>query len=182
MTTLPPSLAPSRGWLIFGGIFSLIVGVLAIAAPTIFSYVLTQLIGAFLLVSGIVGLFLAIFGSHRHHRFLSGLSGVVRIAAGAALFIFTVSGMAALTIIVAAVFLSEGVVCIITSLRMRANPAWIWILLNGLVALILGGMIYSRWPADSEWIIGLLYGIQSIFGGATLLMVGISGSKPSASS
>jgi len=178
MNASPQSFAPSRGWLIFGGIVSIIVGLLALATPTIFSYILTQLIGAFLLVSGVIGFFLAIFGSHQHHRFLSGLSGLVRIAAGASLFLFTLSGMAALTIILAAVFLSEGVVCIVTSIRMRPNPAWIWLFLNGIVALILGGMIYARWPADALWIVGVLYGIQSIFGGATLLMLGISGSKP----
>lgn len=172
--------APARGWLIFGGVLSLIVGILAIGTPFVFSYLITQLIGAFLLVGGVIGLFLAIFGKHRHHRFLSALSGIVRIAAGASLFFFTVPGIAALTIILAAVFLSEGVVCIITSLRMRANPAWMWILLNGIVAFILGIMIFNRWPADSAWIVGLLFGIQSIFGGASLLTMGFFGSKETA--
>lgn len=78
--------APARGWLIFGGVLSLIVGILAIGTPFVFSYLITQLIGAFLLVGGVIGLFLAIFGKHRHHRFLSALSGIVRIAAGASLF------------------------------------------------------------------------------------------------
>jgi len=62
------------------------------------------------------------------------------------LFFYTVAGMAALTLILAAVFLTEGIVCIFTSFRMRDNPAWIWLLLNGIVALILGGMIFARWP------------------------------------
>lgn len=63
---------------------------------------------------------------------------------------------------------------------MRANPAWMWILLNGIVAFILGIMIFNRWPADSAWIVGLLFGIQSIFGGASLLTMGFFGSKETA--
>ncbi|TSA37842.1 MAG: HdeD family acid-resistance protein [Verrucomicrobiaceae bacterium] len=169
--------SPGRGWFIFGGALSILVGMFAIAAPQIFSFILTQLIGAFCLVSGLISLFQAIFGKHRSHRFLSSLSAVIRIAAGSMLFFYTVAGMAALTLILAAVFLTEGIVCIFTSFRMRDNPAWIWLLLNGVVALILGGMIYSRWPVDAAWLVGLLYGIQSIFSGSAMLMVGLKTPK-----
>jgi uncharacterized membrane protein HdeD (DUF308 family) len=55
---------------------------------------------------------------------------------------------------------------------MKSNPAWIWLFLNGVVALILGGMIFAKWPSDAAWMIGLLYGIQSIFTGFALMMVG----------
>jgi len=173
MSSSSQPVLPSRNWLIFGGVLSVIIGFFAMGAPVVFTYVLTQLLGALLLVSGVVGVFMAIFGHQRPHRVLSGLSGLIRLAAGASLFFFTISGMAALTIILAVVFVIEGLVCIATSLAMRANPAWIWILLNGVVALVLGGMIYAQWPVDAEWIIGLLYGIQSIFGGASLIVLGL---------
>lgn len=168
----------SKGWFIFGGVLSVLVGFFAIAVPVLFSFILVQLLGALCLVTGLIALFQGIFGKNSHHRLLSSLSAVIRIAAGSALFFFTSSGVAALTLILAALFLSEGVVCIVTSFRMRVNPAWIWLLLNGIVALILGGMIYAHWPMDSEWIIGLLYGIQSIFSGSAMLMMGLSGHLP----
>jgi len=167
------SRAPGRGWLIFGGILSILVGFFAIAAPGLFGYILTQLIGAFCLVSGFLALFQAVFGKQRPHRFLSALSAIIRIAAGSALFFYTVAGMAALTLILAVVFLTEGIVCIVTSFRMRENPAWVWLLLNGVTALVLGGMVYARWPVDAAWVVGLLYGIQSVFSGFTMLMLGL---------
>lgn len=179
MTQPHESLSSSRGWFLFGGVLSLLVGVFAIGAPGLFSFVLTQLIGALCLVSGVISLFQALFGKHRPHRFFSSLSAIIRIAAGAALFFFTEAGMAALTLILSIVFVTEGIVCIVTSFQMRANPAWGWLLLNGIVALILGGMIYARWPLDAAWIIGLLYGIQSIFSGSAMLMMGLS-AKPAA--
>jgi uncharacterized membrane protein HdeD (DUF308 family) len=168
----------SRGWFIFGGVISLLVGVFAISAPYLFSFVLTQLIGALCLVSGLISLFQAVFGKSRQHRFFSSLSAIIRIAAGSALLFFPVSGMAALTLIVAAIFLTEGIVCIATSFRMRANPAWFWLLLNGIVALALGGMIYAKWPLDSAGILGILYGIQSLFSGSAMLMMGLSSRLP----
>jgi len=168
----------SRGSFIFGGVLSLLVGVFAIAAPQLFSFVLTQLIGALCLVTGVVAIFQAVFGKIRQHCFLSSLSAIIRIAAGSALLFFPIAGVAALTLIVAAIFLTEGIVCIATSLRMRSNPAWVWLLLNGIVALLLGGMIYAKWPLDSAGILGILYGIQSLFSGSVMLMMGLSARPP----
>lgn len=150
----------------------MLVGFLAIGAPVLFSEVITQFLGALLLVLGVAGIFQALFGKNTAHRVLSLLSAIVRLAAGAALFFLTGEGMAILTLILAAVFVAEGIFCVATSFGMRSNPAWIWLFLNGVVALILGGMIFAKWPSDAAWMIGLLYGIQSIFAGFAFLMVG----------
>lgn len=166
-----------RGLLIFGGVVSLLAGLFAFAAPGIFSLVLTEFLGALLLVTGVVGLFQALFGKNTAHRMLSLLTAVVRIAAGSVLFFVTGEGMAILTLILAAVFVAEGIFCIVASFGLRSNPAWIWLLLNGIVAVILGVMIYSKWPSDAGWVIGVLYGIQSVFSGFALLMLGLRSEK-----
>ena len=168
----------SRGSFIFGGVLSLLVGVFAIANPGLFSAFLALFIGALCLVTGVISLFHAVFGKSRQHRFFSSLSAIIRIAAGSALLLFPVAGVAALTLIVAAIFLTEGIVCVATSFRMRSNPAWVWLLLNGIVALLLGGMIYAKWPLDSAGILGILYGIQSLFSGSAMLMMGLSAGLP----
>ena len=78
----------SRGWFIFGGILSLLVGIIAIAVPEFFSFVITQLIGALCLVTGFISLFQAIFGKNRTHRVFASLSAIIRIAAGSVLLFF----------------------------------------------------------------------------------------------
>lgn len=165
---------PSRGWLLFGGVLSITTGILAVIVPGMFGYILTALIGALCLVSGGIGLFQALFGKDSAHRALSALSAALRFAAGAALFFFTDSGMLTLTLILAATFVVEGIFCVVTSLRMRSNPAWFWLLLNGIVAAILGWMIFSKWPMDSEWVIGVLYGIQALFSGVAMIMLALA--------
>jgi uncharacterized membrane protein HdeD (DUF308 family) len=177
MPTSNASQKSNRSLLLIGGILSILVGFLAISTPVFFTELLTIFLGAFCLVGGVIGLFQALFGKETPHRILSALSAVIRIAAGAALFFFTGPGMLALTLVIAVVFLIEGVVCIITSLGMRSNPAWIWLFLNGIAALVLGGMLYAQWPGDSAWVIGILYGIQSLFTGSAMLMLGIKGSQ-----
>lgn len=173
------SQSPGKTWMILGGALSILVGFFAISAPALFSYVITAFLGALCLVSGVIGFFQALFGKDVPHRILSALSAVIRFAAGSALFVFTQSGMETLTLILGAVFFAEGIVCIVTAFRLRANAAWIWLFLNGVVALVLGGMIYARWPLDSEWVIGVLYGMQSIFSGFAMLMFGFAIGKKS---
>jgi uncharacterized membrane protein HdeD (DUF308 family) len=177
MADTPDSNPPKRGLLIFGGVVSLLTGLFAFAAPGIFSFVLTEFLGALLLVTGLVGVFQALFGKDTAHRLLSLLTAVIRVAAGSALFFLTGEGMSILTLILAAVFVAEGIFCIVASFSLRSNPAWIWLLLNGVVAIVLGGMIFSKWPSDAGWVIGLLYGIQSIFSGSALLMLGLRSGK-----
>ena len=43
---------------------------------------------------------------------------------------------------------------------MREHSGWVWTLINGIAALVLGIMVYNRWPSNSAWVLGLLYGIN----------------------
>lgn len=183
MSTLPSqaklsdAISRSRGWLIAGGILSIIVGFLAIGLPYVFSTILVQLLGAFALVSGVISFFVALFGHHVPHRIVSALFAIIRIGAGLALLIFVPAGIAALTLILSIFFFLEGISCIAGSLKMRNHSGWIWLFLNGVAALVLGGMVYTKWPNDSAWVIGLLYGINSLFAGLSLLTLGLSTSR-----
>lgn len=180
--TTPSSqpLSQSRGWLIAGGLLSIFVGFFAMGSPYLFSIVIAQLIGAFALVSGVISLFLAIFGRQTTHRVLGGFLALIRIAAGITLLACVASGIAVITLILAVFFIIEGVSLIIGALKMRAHKGWGWSLLSGAAALILGIMVYARWPGDSASIIGLLYGINSLFWGMSVLMMGLAAPKAQA--
>lgn len=169
----------SRGFLIIGGILSLIVGFLALSFPFFFSAIIVQLLGAFAFVSGLISLCVALFGRHTAHRFVAAVSALIRIAAGLALLLFVLPGVLAITLVLAVLFLLEGVFCIVGACSMKDQPGWGWLLLNGAIALGLGLMLWVRWPSDAAWVIGLFYGINSIFAGTSLLMMGIAGSKSS---
>lgn len=180
MTADSPSLqaiSKNRGWLLAGGILSLIVGFLAIGNPYLFSFILTQLIGAFCLVNGVISFFMALFGHGAAHRVLNAFLALLRIAFGLVLLLFVNPAVHALTLFLAAFFLTEGIFCLIGAFKMRSQNGWIWVLLNGLAALLLGIMVYAKWPNDSDWVIGLLYGINSIFAGVSLCMLGLSAPK-----
>ena len=170
----------SRGWLIAGGILSIFVGFLAMGSPLLFSIVIAQLLGAFAIVSGVISLFLALFGKEVTHRILEALFALIRIAAGLALFICVASSIAVITLIFAVFLIVEGIFLIGGAFRLRKHSGWSWTLINGIAALILGVMVYSRWPSDSTWVLGLFFGINLLFNGMSLLMLGLAAPKSAA--
>ncbi|HEY5792939.1 MAG TPA: HdeD family acid-resistance protein [Chthoniobacterales bacterium] len=175
----PPEnpLAKSRGWLIAGGILSLFVGFSAMSFPLLFSVVLVQLLAAFALASGVISLFLAIFGKHSGHRVLEGLMALIRIAAGIALLVCIQSSVLVITLIFAIFLLVEGLFLVIGAFKLRPHGGWAWTLVSGIAALVLGAMVYSRWPSDSTWVLGLFFGINLIFNGSSLLALGFAAPK-----
>ncbi len=179
-TSASHNLSQSRGWLIAGGLISIFVGFFAMGSPLLFSIVIAQLIGAFALVSGVISLFLALFGKHTAHRVLDGFLALIRIAAGITLLLCVASSIAVITLILAVFFIIEGISLIIGAFKMKAHKGWVWSLVSGVAALVLGLMVYARWPSDSASIIGLLYGINSLFWGMSLLMMGFAAPKAQA--
>jgi len=173
MSELAASAPKSQGsiWYYLGGILSVIVGFAAISTPYLFSALIAQFIGIFCVVSGVFLLFSAIFGKTRNHRVLDLFSAILRLIVGVVLLANLVAAVLALTLLLACIFLAEGLVGIFYAFRLKGkNPAWVWILLNAIVALILGGMLFAKFPSDAPWAIGLLFGINSIFLGFSLIM------------
>ncbi len=161
---------PDRKWYFIGGALSLIVGLLAIARPGLASIAIADLIGIFCIVSGGALLVSGLMGKAKNHRFFDYISALLRVIVGILLIVKVVQGVAALTLVLIAIFLAEGIVGILFSLRVRGrNSAWIWMLLNGIAALVLAGMLYAEFPSDEPWAIGLLFGLNTLFLGASLI-------------
>lgn len=146
-------------------------------SPYVFSIIIAQWLGIAVLVVGAISLAMAIFGKHTGHRFAEGLSGVIRIIAGIILLRCIGSSVAIITLILAGYLAAEGVIAIIGALKLRGNKGWVWTLINGLAALILGLMVFSRWPNNTTAILGLLFGIHVFFSGVSNLVLGLSARK-----
>ena len=101
------------------------------------------------------------------------LGGLVYLVLG--VFIVEKPGMAAevVTLVLAVGLVLDGTFRIAAALALRF-PSWGWVLLNGVATLVLGVLIWRRWPGDSVWILGLLLGIDLLFHGWTWLMLGLA--------
>jgi uncharacterized membrane protein HdeD (DUF308 family) len=60
---------------------------------------------------------------------------------------------------------------------MKGHGASSWLLLNGIITLLLGGLILFHWPSSSIWAIGTLVGVNLLMTGITRLMFGLAARK-----
>ena len=166
----------SRSWLITGAILSLFLGLLALSSPLLFAFLIlrpfsasfqafVRFLGTFAVASGVISLFLTIFGKDVVSRVLNAIFALVRIGAGLALLSCVRSGLQIITRVFAAYLIIEGIFGIFGAFKIREQKGWIFILLNGIVALVLGLMVAVRWPSGSAWILGLFFGINLLLYG-----------------
>lgn len=108
---------------------------------------------------------------------LKGLLALIRIIAGIVLLRCIASSIAVIALILAVYLIVEGIFSIIGAFKMRQHYGWVWTLIKGIAAVVLGMMVYNRWPSNSAWVLGMLFGINSIFWGLSLLTLGSAAPK-----
>jgi uncharacterized membrane protein HdeD (DUF308 family) len=157
------------------GIVLLVLGVVAICVPPSATFAFELLIGWIVLLSGVAGLAMTIRTRGTPGFGWSLLSALIGIAAGAVLLIWPLSGAFSLTLILTVFLAFEGVVSVMYALahRRERTPRWGLMLLSGIVDLILAAMIFSGLPGTAAWAIGLLVGINMVFGGSALVAMAL---------
>jgi uncharacterized membrane protein HdeD (DUF308 family) len=160
-------------WVLFlvEGILLLVLGAAAIIVPVIATLAFTLFIGWLFLISGVVGLITTFWMRNVPGFWWSLLSGVVGIAAGIVLILWPISGTVSLTLVLIAFFLVEGIVTLMYAFEHRAQLSgrWGWMLASGIVDLILAGIIFAGLPETATWALGLLVGINLLFGGVAMI-------------
>lgn len=101
------------------------------------------------------------------------LSGIVYAAAGVIAFMNPLLAASVLTLLLAAALLAAGAMRIVVGLGHRSEPNWGWIVAAGVVTALAGLIIALGWPVNSLFVLGLFLGIDLIFQGMTLTMVGL---------
>ena len=150
------------------GIFIAIAGVLALVAPLAAGLSIAIAVGILLVISGISRLFLAFKMGSFGHGLLMFVIGVLSALAGGYMVMRPGMALATITLVLAAYFIVDGVFEIIWAFRLRPIKGWGWTLFSGIVALILGIMIWRQFPVSGVWAVGTLAGIHLIFGGTSL--------------
>jgi uncharacterized membrane protein HdeD (DUF308 family) len=68
-------------------------------------------------------------------------------------------------ILIAIVFIADGVLRIMFAMTARPIAGWGWLIAAGIGSIVVGAFLLIGWPADALWIVGLLLGINLIFTG-----------------
>jgi uncharacterized membrane protein HdeD (DUF308 family) len=171
-------------WVVFliEGIILVILGAAAIIIPPLATLSVTIFLGWLFLISGIVGLVTTFRARQAPGFWWSLLSAVVGILAGIALIGWPLSGAVSLTLVAILFFAIEGFATIMYALehKRELSGRWGWMLVSGIVDLFLAAIIFAGLPGTAAWAIGLLVGINMMFGGIALIMMALHarGSEP----
>ena len=171
-------------WVLFlsEGIALLVLGTLAIFLPGIASLAVTVVLGWLLLLSGIIGLIATFRARHAPGFWWSLLSALLGIIAGALLLGWPLQGVFSLTAVLIAFLLIEGILSIFYALEHRKGLSgrWGWMLASGLVDVVLAVILFAGLPGSAVWALGLLIGINMIFGGWALILMALDARGPAA--
>ena len=93
------------------------------------------------------------------------------MVAGGWLAFLPLTGIVTLTLLLAVMFILEGVVQAGIAFRIRPHAGWVWMLLSGIVAIAVGVLLIAKLPSSAAWAIGLLVGINLMMSGFAYLFL-----------
>jgi uncharacterized membrane protein HdeD (DUF308 family) len=158
------------------GIILAILGLAAITIPPLAGLAATIILGWVLLIGGVVGLVSTFRARQAPGFWWSLLSALIALLAGAVLLWNPLQGLATLTFVLIAFFIVDGILIIVLAIehQRELSGRWEWMLLGGIMDLVLAAIIISGLPGTLAWALGLLVGIDLVFGGFSLVAMALS--------
>jgi uncharacterized membrane protein HdeD (DUF308 family) len=175
MTTAPLGLQKkATAWAVAVSVLLIILGIVAIALPFVAGIAITAVVGWMLIFGGITHIVAAFHARGAGAVLWELLVGLVYLVGGGYMVFHPLLGIATLTLFLAGVFLAEGVFEVISYFNIRGMKNAGWMLFDGLVTILLAGLIWFHWPSSSVWAIGTIVGISLLMSGVKWLMISLA--------
>jgi uncharacterized membrane protein HdeD (DUF308 family) len=155
----------------------IILGIMAIIEPGIAGLAVTVLVGWLLVFGGGAHLIAAFSGGGAGRVLWHVLVGLLYLVGGLYFLLHPLLGLGSLTLLLGVIILVAAVFELVAYFRSRGQTGSGWLLMNGLITLLLGGLIYFHWPSSSVWAIGTLVGVNLLMTGFSRLMLGLAARK-----
>ena len=162
----------NSGLLIFLGVVTIIFGVLAVGAPLMTGIAVAVMVGCLLLFMGIARIVHALKSGQWGTGIWGTVIGLLAVVAGLMTIFRPMVGLMSLTLFLAAYFFIDGICEIIAAFKIKPDQGWGWMLFNGIIAVLLGAMIWRQWPVSGEWAIGILVGVHILISGWSMVILG----------
>ena len=159
------------GWSMAMGVLTAVLGVFLIIYPFATAMITTVLLGWILVLVGIAQF---VFALHTHtvgNFFLKVLLGILYAVAGIALAFLPIEGVIVLTGVLGTLLLIQAGMLTVTAFQMKPLDGWGWFLADAIASLLLGILIFVKWPNSSMWAIGTLVGVAVLVGGISRTMI-----------
>ncbi|MCL9685802.1 HdeD family acid-resistance protein [Legionella maioricensis] len=159
------------GWILGLGILFVILGCIGLGMVVGLTLVSMIFFAALLIVAGLTHL-VDVF-KHREWKGIiwQSLIAVLYIVAGGVVFYDPFLASTLITALLAGLLIVIGLTRIIMAFALKDSKGWLWLLLAGITAMILGVLILMQWPISGLWVIGLFIAIEMIVTGWTYIFI-----------
>ena len=167
----------NKNWkiLLVIGLLTLILGIIGMGMNVTMTIVSILYIGFFIILGGILHLIDAFVVDGWKNKLLGAFIALMYLIAGALMIKYPAASAAWFTLFIAVFFLFVGIFRVVIGFQLRQeNSGWGWTVISGVAAIILGILIFIQWPVSGLWVIGLFVGIDMIFNGWSLVMLGLA--------
>jgi uncharacterized membrane protein HdeD (DUF308 family) len=106
--------------------------------------------------------------------------GLILLIGGIAIYFNPEASTFLLTLFAAALFIAKGIFQIILGFRIKPNDAWGWIVAAGVIAVLVGVLIWMDYPLSGLYALGVLAGISLIFTGWSYVAIALAGKRMAA--
>jgi uncharacterized membrane protein HdeD (DUF308 family) len=175
--TAPPpvlgDLVHNWGWLLAQGILLVVLGTVGLGLTFFLTLATVFIFGVFLVIGGGVQIFQTFkckgWGSILWHVLIA----VLYVLAGLSVMADPLAASTLFTLLLAGALVGIGVVRLFMAFQVRGLKNWVWPLIGGIAAIVLGIMILARWPVSGFWVIGLFVAIEMIFSGWSYIFIAL---------
>ena len=154
------------------GIVVLLIGLIAVIWPLMVEKGLLWIIGILMIVGGCTQAIKGLQSGERNDKSFNLIAGLLFAVIGVVIIVCWFSLLAFFTLIIGILFLLQGVWTLMVALSARHSQGHLVMLLSGVLSIIIAILILARWPSSSEYVVGILFGINLIFCGAAMLALG----------
>ncbi|MDD4159315.1 MAG: HdeD family acid-resistance protein [Synergistaceae bacterium] len=163
---------------LIGGLM-LFLGFISLSMPMLASFAVETIVGMLLIAVAFAQGWSSFRGFRDGGRpWQETIMAVAAMAAGFIFLIHPVAGVMTLSIILAAYFMADGVTKVVEYFRIREINGSVWILVSGLLGVILSVMMWKNLFTGAA-VIGIILGINLVFSGISLIILGRGCSKAS---
>ena len=168
----------TKQWFLISGVFTLVLGIMAVIVPLRSSLFLDVWIGAVFSVAGLIQAVHAFWSRKWGGFYFEACGGVLYLMVGMMLLANPGVGVQSVTLLLALLLVMQGMVQLSLSAELQTIFSKTWMFASGCAAMTLGILTWTRWPSSALWLVALFVGIHLLLRGWSIVTLALPGSLP----
>ncbi|MFB9984058.1 HdeD family acid-resistance protein [Mesorhizobium kowhaii] len=168
------SLRSKWGWFLALGMTLVSAGVLAVALPAVSTFAASVVLGIVLALAGAVKMLQSLQVKEWSGFIWQELTGAVELVGGILIYFNPLKGALAITLVIALVFLVQGILQVALAVQVRKQAGWQWFGVSGLVALVASATLALKLPYTSIYTPGTIAGISLLVAGGAYIAIALT--------